>query len=609
MTIIRAISETSGNSRDVICDESGKLIVTGVSLDGDVSIDLSATNALLTDISETLNPPGGAPFEVQIPSSFPITLDTGETPLNVVVDNLNLTNFPDGLPVRIESADDTINLSVEVTAISETAFPNGIPIEITGIDETLFPDGIPIKVESFNTTEFPDGIPIKVEAFNTTTFPDGIPIKIEAFDTVAFPDGIPINVTGISTIDFPDGIPINITTQSAPLQVKIDTTSGPSVVTLDATQFSQLLDSVTIEGEVVLSNPTGQIDDSNPLSVSIPFSEYIRIGNNTAEFGPTNPLWTNSVAHNLAGPIDSSNPLDVTDNNVLGTTIADADNGAGDFYNARITLNAAKYDSRTIGDNTVSSSNRFMLIGMPGYTGTDSGTTPGTGDITSWGHKYSNAHGLEATALQTLSTAVAYPEQTKLPADASAKFLDSEVFYNEGLNREPSLRPLAQSDRGDLFVGYHKHTYYNNRAKPVNPVLISPSRGIARANTIGRILTDPIRVGALDGTVVMFVSLRSVMSGTTPLVAVGLEWNPLRDELESGFDQYWSYVFPDFGAAASISSPTSNNLFTVVDNSSPNTVLRVPILGRYCRAVCWFGSEDVTSCLLALHLDVHKGPY
>lgn len=584
MSIIKAVSLTTGVAKDVACDEQGRLAISGITLDGAVSIDLTSTNTLLDEISDILNPPDGQPFQVQIPATYPITLNTTDGPIDVNIESIDLANFVNGIPVRIESTNDTVEVKVSVESISSTTFPDGIPINVTGISTVDFPDGIPIKVESFNTVDFPDGIPI--------------------------------NVTGISSVDFPNGIPIRIESSSEPLQVTIDTTAGPSVVTIDATQFTDLLNSLTVDGTVQLVDENGNpITASNPLEVTIPLTQTITIGDADGPFSNTNRLSTSTQLVDENGvPISSSNPLDVAlttevviEDSQLENAFTYNDESTGIVTrNVRPVINFASYDNRneTLGPTQTW---RSHVISMPRYNSMGNGVSGGGAD-NSYGYRWTPDDYLNLTTLHTLSGALVLPERGRPPV-GSDRFLDSEVYFNnETGTSEPGVMPLTQSDRGDLFVGYHYHTFYNSRSSPVDLLTVTPTRPAGGDAIVGRLATPAIRVGNLDGHVVLTTRRHNVLTGTTPLIAYALEWNPLRNSSDADFGSNWVSGVPG-GTNVLINSPTSHNIYGTVNNSYAMTFIRSPILGRYCRVVCWLGSSDITGATVSFNLDVKKGPY
>jgi hypothetical protein len=268
--VIRASIINDGDTRDVVCDADGRLLVGGISLDGSVAIDLTDTNAALAQLIDILDPATGN-FQVQVDPAFPVVVDT-TNPIDINIAGIDAIFSGEGIPVRIQSADSNVDVSVSVESINATTFPNGIPVRIDGIDLTDFPNGLPINFSGISA---------------------------------AFPSGIPIEINAIDLVNLPDGIPINITTQSDPLLVQIDTTGGPSVVNLNTSQLTDLLNAINADNnEVFIKDANGLLSDANPLRTTSQLVD--ETGTPISAANPLDVAITSDVTINLEGTLETT---------------------------------------------------------------------------------------------------------------------------------------------------------------------------------------------------------------------------------------------------------------------------------------------------------------
>lgn len=288
MSIIQAVSNTSGNARDVACDEAGRLLIAGVTVDltgSALTVDLTSTNALLQQVVDSLDPTSGfftvnvnnaviiddsPPIKVDIQLLdpgllFPVTVNafapgsildvnlvSTDPTLNIDVTITDITTT-EPLHIIVDSFDPTAIVKVELSEITATDLLN---VNIGGLDLTLFPDGFPIDIRNFSDST---PIPISIELINSTAFPNGIPVDL-AFSGA-------LEVTLDTSI-----VPLNVNIIGEPIDVTFTAPPGGLPVAIETTQFTNLLNtingaSVSLDAgtEVIIRDADGVLSDSNPL--------------------------------------------------------------------------------------------------------------------------------------------------------------------------------------------------------------------------------------------------------------------------------------------------------------------------------------------------------
>lgn len=313
MSVIRAISNTSGNARDVACDEAGRLIIAGVTVDlsgAGLTVDLTSTNALLNQIVASLDPVSGN-FEVTIANTVTLK-DT--PPIKVDLQALNpallfpvrVNSFAPGstLDVNVKTLDPTLNLKVTIADITSTA-----PLRV--VVDSFSPTAV-VKVDLANISTA-GLLNVNVSALNSGLFPNGFPIDIRHFSAGT---PIPFTLSSINTTLFPNGIPVNLATSGA-LAVTIDTSTTPLKVTIDTSTIPLNVNVNVPAGGLPVSWNTSQLTNLlntiNNASVTLDPGTEVIIRDADGVLSDTNPLRTRGALIDGAGVlISASNRLPVS---------------------------------------------------------------------------------------------------------------------------------------------------------------------------------------------------------------------------------------------------------------------------------------------------------
>lgn len=359
--IMRARSLDSGNLFDVACDEVGRLAIGGITLDGSVSIDMTATNSILEQIRQGITPPGGF-LTVKVDPSSPVPVSS-TTPIDVKLKSLDATAFPNGLTTYLQG----INPAITVPTSINTLGPS-------------FSTGLPIRFDSLDTTEFPNGIPVNITGATSLTVnstitqaPGDAALRVQLDGQIINgPLSVKLDAVNLGTA----GIPINLSASTAALRVTLDGPQAVSItgnVTQDPTQFNAIVDrltsirdnlttnTTTVGGISVLKNvmydADGMLSDSNPLrtravianSSGVPYDSTNRLLTTTRLVDASDvALGTTTNRVNTSSQlVDGSNAVFGTTSNRINvsTTLVDASNTAFGTTSNRLNVSTRLFDS------------------------------------------------------------------------------------------------------------------------------------------------------------------------------------------------------------------------------------------------------------------------
>lgn len=290
MSVIRAISNTSGNARDVACDEAGRLIIAGVTVDlsgAGLTVDLTSTNALLNQIVASLDPVSGN-FEVTIANTVTLK-DTPPIKVDLQVLNpallfpVRVNSFAPGstLDVNVKTLDPTLNLKVTIADIIATTplrvlVDSFSPTAVVKVDLANISTAglLNVNVSALNNTLFPNGFPIDIRNFSA---PAPLPFRLDSINTTIFPNGIPVNLSTSGSLSVTldtSTIPLRVTIADEPIDVNINVPPAGLPVSWNTSQLASLLNTINNASvgldagtEVIIRDADGVLSSSNPLRV------------------------------------------------------------------------------------------------------------------------------------------------------------------------------------------------------------------------------------------------------------------------------------------------------------------------------------------------------
>lgn len=643
--IMRARVLNDGNVMDVACDEQGRLSIGGVTLEGNVAIDLTSTNTLLQDIRDTLDPASGN-FVVQIDPAVAVRIDDS-TPLDVNLESLAAI-FNAGIPVRIDNVDSDIDFRVVIESLDSSAFPNGLNVNLNAINTTLFPNGIPVDLQgatdltvTATIDQDPGDPPLRVTLEGTTPG-SSLSVSIDDFN-------VPL-----------PGLPVYLDAASSPLRVVFDSLQSVDItgaIELDPTQFGTLntnidnLDTLLTGNQYNVGGVTGQrviihdadgvLSDANPLRTRtqlldstgtlhdatnrIQVSSRLLDAANAAFGVSANPIFTTGSLRDSAGAL-------ITTSNRLPTTTRLIDAAAADTGVAANPL----YITGSLRDSTgalITNANPLPTSASVTFPTTltnqigrvaDDDTTIGAPD-SSLGLvalQYSKEQGVDRWranihGLQDLENSLTLHTKTK---GAIAQYVSGTNVTVYGIERAntlrktnpvqslmtarvipvgnfvgglelnyddlttPGLNALNMNTFGELLVGGRLQTLLHTGSFTLTSIAGGPTEVNGAKPYIGSLTNGAVPINYATGFIILQVTKLTYSETGSSALNFALQFNNHPDPSAVLFNNYW-FSTVEFSPGISTAAPAQ--IYGSFGIGSKGNYLKAPVLGRWVRPIIW----------------------
>lgn len=614
--IMRARVLNAGNVMDVACDEQGRLSIGGVTLEGNVAIDLTSTNALLEDIRDTLNPASGN-FVVQIDPAVAVRIDDS-TPLDVNLESLAAI-FNAGIPVRIDNVDSDIDFRVTIESLDSTAFPNGLNVNLNAINTTLFPNGIPVDLQgatdltvTATIDQDPGDPPLRVTLEGTTPG-SSLSVSLDDFN-------LPL-----------PGLPVYLDATSSPLRVIFQSPQTVVVqgdVELDADQFTNLsvpLDEIRdiltansynvsgVSGQrVIIHDADGVLSNSNPLrtqsilldSAGTPYDASNRVqvssrlldATNTAFGVSGNPIFTTGSLRDSTGAlITNANPLPTSASvDFPSDTVNEINRSSNATLNTFVTSdslvtvpysrqeNSNNWSPTLIGLTEVSSGAEIAL--HKSATALVPNFGAGNGECYRYITERSNSVG--ATYIpRTAMVAKVLPVSTY---NAGVELLNDDQTY-------AGVQVMNMNTAGELLVGGRLKMLARSGAIALGGLANSENLGniTAKAYNFSNTTNGAIPLKFFTGFAILQVTkINWVASGgaTSSSINFTLQFNNHPDPSSVDFEKYWFSASEYSNPINSFQPAAMYGSFAVANRGN---YIKIPVLGRWCRPIFWFTGDTI----------------